>query len=116
MSFDKEMTGDVNVLTPKNNLMGGKETTELVTGIEEIAAQAPPKIVVDLGKVSYMNSTGLGALVRANAHCQNRGGWLRIARAGSRIKNVFLVTRLVFVFDTYESVEEAVQGAQNKTS
>ena len=116
MSFDKEMTGDVNVLTPKNNLMGGKETTELVTGIEEIAAQAPPKIVVDLGKVSYMNSTGLGALVRANAHCQNRGGWLRIARAGSRIKNVFLVTRLVFVFDTYESVEEAVQGAQKKTT
>jgi anti-sigma B factor antagonist len=116
MSFDKEMTGDVTVLTPKNNLMGGKETTELVAAIEEIAAQSPPKIVVDLGKVSYMNSTGLGALVRANTHCGNRGGWLRIARAGSRIKNVFLVTKLVFVFDTYESVEDAIQGAQKKSS
>ena len=114
MSFEKTMVGDVHVLTPKNNLMGGKETTELLSEIEEIAAKESPKIVVDLGKVSYMNSTGLGALVRANTHAGNRQGWLRIARAGSRIKNVFLVTKLVFVFDTYESVEDAVQGSQKK--
>ena len=114
MSFDKTMVGDVNLLTPKNNLMGGKETTELLAAIEEIAIADHPKVVVDLGKVSYMNSTGLGALVRANTHCLNRQGWLRIARAGSRIKNVFLVTKLVFVFDTYETAEDAVQGTPKK--
>lgn len=116
MSFEKTMVGDVTVLTPKNNLMGGKETTELLSEIEEISAKEAPRIVVDLGKVSYMNSTGLGALVRANTHAGNRQGWLRIARAGSRIKNVFLVTKLVFVFDTYESVEDAVQGIQKKVT
>jgi anti-sigma B factor antagonist len=114
MSFDKTMMGDVSLLTPKNNLMGGKETTELLSAIEEIADASQPKVVVDLGKVSYMNSTGLGALVRANTHCLNRQGWMRIARAGSRINNVFLVTKLVFVFDTYETVEDAVQGTPKK--
>jgi anti-sigma B factor antagonist len=110
MNLDREARGDVHVLTPKKNLQGGDETRELQQTVHEIAAQGVPKIVVDLGKVSYMNSVGLGALVGAHTTCANRKGWLRIARIGTRITNLFLVTKLTLVFDSYDSVDEAVAG------
>ncbi len=110
MSFDMEKRGDVHVLTPRKDLSGGEETRELERAIQEIIAQGPPRIVIDLGKVSYVNSTGLGSLVAAHTSCRNRQGWLRLARIGKRINNLFLITRLAFVFETFDSVEEALAG------
>lgn len=110
MSYDMEKRGEVHVLTPRKDLSGGEETRELEKAIQEIIAQGPPKIVVDLGRVSYVNSTGLGSLVAAHTSCRNRQGWMRLARIGKRINNLFLITRLAFVFETYDSVEDALAG------
>lgn len=110
MTFDHTTVGDVHVLAPKKNLVGKEETQELLAAIDEVAAKGEPKIIVDLGKISYVNSVGLGSLVRARTTCNNRNGWFRLARVGNRINAIFLVTKLVLVFDTFESVEEAVAG------
>jgi anti-sigma B factor antagonist len=116
MSLDRSTVGDVHVLTPKKNLLGGQETQALLAAVDEVAGKGDPRIVVDLGKISYLNSVGLGSLVKANTSCINRQGWLRIARVGTKIKNLFIVTKLTFVFDTYDSVEEAVAGANKNGS
>jgi anti-sigma B factor antagonist len=110
MNLDKEKRGDVYVLTPRKNLQGGEETKDLQQAVTDIVAEGTPRVVVDLGKISYLNSVGLGALVGAHTSCSNRQGWLRIARVGTRIKNLFLVTKLTLVFDSYDSVEEAIDG------
>jgi len=111
MTFDRTVVGDVTVLAPKKNLVGKDETQELLAAIDEVAAKGTPKVVVDLGKISYVNSVGLGSLVRARASCANRQGWFRLARVGDRINAIFLVTKLVLIFDTFETVEEAVSAA-----
>ena len=111
MTLDREQRGDVHILTPRKNLQGGDETRDLQQAVQDIGGQGSvPKVVVDLGKISYMNSVGLGALVGAHTSCSNRKGWLRVARIGTRIKDLFLVTKLTLVFDSYESVDEAVDG------
>jgi anti-sigma B factor antagonist len=110
MSLDRVQRGDVHVLTPRKNLQGGDETRDLQQAVHEIVAVGMPKIVMDLGRISYMNSVGLGALVGAHTSCSNRKGWLRVARIGTRIKDLFLVTKLTLVFDSYDSVEEAIDG------
>lgn len=110
MSLDQSTRGDVHILVPKKNLTGGSETTTLLTTVDEIAAAASPKIVLDLSKISFMSSMGLGSLVKAHTTCVNRGGWLRMAGIGARIESIMLVTRLTFVFDTYETVEQAIAG------
>jgi anti-sigma B factor antagonist len=114
MTLDREKRGDIEVLTPRKNLQGGEETRELQQVVQEITAQGVPKIVMDLGRISYMNSVGLGALVGAHTSCSNRKGWLRVARIGTRIKDLFLVTKLTLVFDSYETVEEAVDGVHKE--
>jgi anti-sigma B factor antagonist len=109
-SFDQKVHGDIQLLTPRKDLMGGSETKELSDFIQEIVAKGEPKIVVDLGKVSFLNSTGLGALVAGHVSCKNHQGWLRLARSTKRISNLFLITKLAFVFETFETVEEALVG------
>jgi anti-sigma B factor antagonist len=112
MTFEHTTVGDVHVLTPKKNLLGQEETLSLVGVIDEVAGRGAPKIVVDLGKISWVNSTGLGSLVRMRTTCHNRGGWFKLARVGERINSILMVTKLVLVFDTFETVEEAVAGTK----
>ena len=110
MALEKVQRGDIWVLTPKKDLMGGDETAELEQAIRSIGTEGTPRIVIDFARVSYMNSTGLGMLVSAHMACRNREGVLRLANISKRINNVFLITKLAFVFDTFDSVEEAVAG------
>lgn len=113
MSLEKRLVGDIHVLTPHKSLVGGDETRELSTAIQEVLAGGKPRIVVDLGKVSFLNSTGLGALVAGHVSCKNREGWFRVARTTKRIDNLFLITKLSFVFETFDTVEEALVGENN---
>jgi anti-anti-sigma factor len=116
MTFEHTTVGDVHVLTPKKNLVGQDETLAILGVIDEVAGRGTPKIVLDLGKVSWVNSTGLGSLVRMRTTCTNRQGWFRLARVGERINGILLVTKLVMVFDTFETVEEAVAGTHKAGS
>ena len=114
MNIERHQVGEVQVLTPHKSLMGGEETRELSSTIQEIVATGVPKIVIDLGKVSFLNSTGLGALVAGHVSCNNRQGWFRVARTTKRIDNLFLITKLSFVFETFDTVDEALAG-ENQT-
>lgn len=109
MQLDKSVVDGVHVLTPKKDLMGGPETRDLEEAIEAVESESP-RVVVDLGRISFINSTGLGSLIAAHLRCQKRNGWLRIARPSRRIKNVFLITRLSFELNTFDSVEDALRG------
>jgi anti-sigma B factor antagonist len=110
MQLDKEKKGDIWVLTPRKDLMGGEETRVLEQAIRDIVAEGTPKIICDLGRISYLNSTGLGSLVAAHMSCQNRSGFMRLANISKRISNLFIITKLAFVFETFDSVDEAVAG------
>ncbi len=110
MNLEIEKKGDIFLLTPRKDLSGGNETREMEKAIQEIVAQGKPAIVIDLGRVSYINSAGLGSLVAAHSSCKNREGWLRLAQTGKRIKNLFLITKLAFVFETFDTVEDALLG------
>jgi anti-sigma B factor antagonist len=110
MTLEKVKHGEIWLLTPKKDLSGGEETRDLERAIQDIIAEGTPQIVVDLGHVSYINSAGLGTLVALHTSCRNRQGYLRLARIGKRIKNLFLITKLSFVFETFDSAEEALAG------
>ena len=114
MLLEKEQRGDAWILRPRRDLMGGEETRELETAIREISNAGTPRIVVDLAKISYLNSTGLGSLVSAHMSCQNRQGSLRLANISKRISNIFIITKLALVFETFDSVDEALAGV-NRT-
>jgi anti-sigma B factor antagonist len=108
MNFDRTIIREVHVLTPKKNLMGQEETLVLRGAVEEIAGRGSPKVVIDLGKISFANSTGIGALVGMMTTCRNRRGAFAIARIEKRIKEVLVITQLIRIMPNFDTVEEAV--------
>ena len=114
MNLETHVIGDVHVLTLHRNLAGGKETQELNAAADAIIAKGTPRIVIDLGKIDFLSSLGLSAFVKIHTSCINRGGWLRIARIGKRIHDVLLITRLVMVFETADTVEDAIASGREQ--
>jgi len=110
MAIKENMIGGVSVLELRGNLMGGPETAEVHKRVKDLAANGVKKVVVDLGGVSWMNSTGLGALMSSLTTMRNNDGDLKIARATDKVKSLFIVTKLITIFDSFDSVDEALKA------
>jgi anti-anti-sigma factor len=104
-----ELHNGVYVLSPRRDLVNGPLTQELGILVGEIASEVThPRVVVDLGYISWASIRGLDTLVSAQAYLRGQEGNLVLARTTKRISNVFLITKLAFAFDTYETIEEAL--------
>ncbi len=110
MAIKEEMKAGISILEVKGKLMGGPETAEIHNRVKDLVSNGVNKVVIDLGKVTWMNSTGLGALMSSLTTVRNAGGDLKIARATEKVKSLFMVTKLVTIFDNYETIEEALNS------
>ena len=110
MQIKEQMQGDVAILTLKGKLMGGPETQAVHEKIKELTENDAKKIVIDLGKVKWMNSSGLGAIMGSLTTTKNAGGELKLAKVTEKVKSLFMITKLITIFDTYDSVDEAVSS------
>jgi len=110
MSIKEEMKAGVAILELKGKLMGGDETTEVHKRVKELVANDVKKVVIDLGHVAWMNSTGLGVLMSSLTTMKNSEGELKLARATEKVKSLFMVTKLITIFETFDTVEDAVDS------
>ena len=70
-------------------------------------------MVVDLSKVKFMNSSGLGMLISAMTTMRNAGGDLRLANVADRIQSLLVITKLITVFKHFDSVEAAAKSFED---
>ena len=108
MAIKEKIEGDIAVITLKGDLVGDPETTQLKEKVSSLISDQITKIVIDLGKVKYVNSTGLGTLISALGKARDAGGKLYLARVGDNVQNLFVITQLVKVFETFETVDRAL--------
>ena len=108
MALKEQMNGDVAVIELRGKLMGGPETNEIHAKVKELVANGVKKVVADIGKVTWMNSTGLGALMGAMTSLRNANGDLKLAKITEKVESLFVITKLVTIFDTFDTVDDAV--------
>ncbi len=108
MRIKEKIEGDVAILSLSGKMMGGPETQELQTHVKGLLNDKLTKVVVDLAKVKWMNSSGLGALMGSLTSMRNADGDLRIANVTEKVKSLLMITQLMTIFKTYESVDRAV--------
>lgn len=96
------------ILTLKGKAMGGPSATKFMDEIKSLIEKGKTNVVVDLSKVSFMNSSGLGMLITSMTSLRNAGGDLKICGASDRIESLLIVTKLITVFDHHKTLDEAV--------
>jgi len=100
----------VVILEPKGKIMGGPDATVLHDQLHELINQNKKKVVIDLSKVEWMNSTGLGILISGLTTLRNNGGELKLACVTDKIQSLLTITKLITVFENFDSIEEAVKS------
>ncbi len=110
MSFKEEVHGDTYVLHLKGKLMGGSETTAVHDRIRELSGVGVKRVVLDLANVKWMNSSGLGALMSGLTTMKNSGGDLRLSSVADKVESLLMITQLLKIFKTFESVDAAVKS------
>lgn len=102
--------GKIVVFELSGNYVGGDETDALRDAIKKETEAGNMMLVIDLSEVSYLNSTALGVLISAHANYTKRGGKIKLCGLNKNIENLFVITKLSLIFDTYSSKIEAVAG------
>ena len=114
MQIKEKIENNIAVLTLKGDFLGEPETTKVKDKIRSLIGDDVKHVIIDLGGVNYVNSSGLGTLISILTTVRNAGGDLRLARIGDKVQNLFVITQLIKVFDTYETVDRALSSYKMK--
>lgn len=98
------------VVELKGNVMGGPEAQEFNDMLHKYVENDKKNIVVDLASVKFMNSSGLGMLISGYTTMKNNGGQMKLANATEKINSLLVITKLITIFENYDSVEKAVES------
>jgi anti-sigma B factor antagonist len=106
-------SGEVNgvaVVWLDGRIVLGEETVALREKVKGLLGEGKKKLVLDLKKVAFIDSAGLGALVAAHTSAKSSGATLRLCNLGSRANELLQMTRLVTIFEVSNSEADAVSS------
>jgi anti-sigma B factor antagonist len=110
MQIDERTIGDVVVLDIKGRVQLGEGDEMLKDKVNSLLNQGRKKIILNLADVPYIDSAGLGEVVRTFTTVSRQGGNLKLLNLTKRITDLLAITKLLTVFDTYDSEQDAVQS------
>jgi anti-sigma B factor antagonist len=93
-------------------ILGGPEANSLNTELHRLIDKGSRLVIIDLGKVTLMNSSGLGLLIGGLTTMRHAGGELRLAAANENIRNLITITKLHTIFQIYPTVDDAIAGSR----
>jgi anti-sigma B factor antagonist len=110
MQIDQRAVGDVVVLDLKGRITMGEGDELLKDKVNSLVNQGHKKIVLNLADVPYIDSAGLGEIVRTYTTVSRQGGSLKLLNLTKRITDLLSITKLLTVFETFDSENEAVRS------
>ncbi|MFH1009940.1 MAG: STAS domain-containing protein [bacterium] len=110
MKLTTEKRGEVLVFALRGKIMGGPESTQFHEQLKQAIARGERKVVLDLGGVEWMNSSGLGLLISGFTTMRNAGSEMKLARTTDKIQSLLVITKLNTIFECHDTVEGAVNS------
>jgi anti-sigma B factor antagonist len=100
----------VSVVALDGRIVLGEESTSVREKLKSMTAAGKKKIVLDMDKIKYIDSAGLGTLIAAHLSAKTAGASLRLCNLGSKFREVLQITKLLTVFDVYDTEAAAVRS------
>ena len=110
LNIKQRQAGDVSILDLTGEVRMGDSATALRGAIRELVAEGNGKILLNLGGVRYIDSSGIGELVSSYTAINKEGGQLKLLNLTQKLQDLLTITKLLTVFDVYESEAEALNS------
>jgi anti-sigma B factor antagonist len=110
MQIEERKVGDVVVLDLKGKITLGEGDELLKDKVNSLVNQGNRKLVLNLEGVPYIDSAGLGEIVRTYTTVSRQGGSLKLLNLTKRITDLLSITKLLTVFETFDAENEAVRS------
>lgn len=113
MDIKERVVDGVSVLDLSGKIVLGEGDGQVRERIKDLLSDGQKKILLNLGDVTYVDSAGLGALISSYTTTKREGGQLKLVNLTKRIQDLLAITKLITVFDTYDSEQEALDSYSN---
>src|SRR5678810_884962 len=113
MVIEERVIGDVTILDLKGKMTLGEGDELLKDKINSLIHQGKKKLLLNLEGVPYIDSAGLCEIVRTYTTVSRQGGKLKLLNLTKRIQDLLAITKLLTVFETYESEPDAIKSFGN---
>jgi anti-sigma B factor antagonist len=110
MKIDERTVGDVVVLDLHGKILIGEGDDALREAVNRLADSGKTKILLNLADVPYVDSAGLGEIVRCYTTVSKKGGKLKLLNLTAKIRDLLAITKLLTVFETYDSEADAIKS------
>jgi len=110
IKLSSRQVGDVTVVDAAGRITLGEGSSALRYLLRDMVAKGQKKILLNLGEVSYIDSSGIGELVSGFTTVTNQGGSLKLLGLTKRVKDLLQITKLYTVFDVHDDEASAVRS------
>src|SRR5690348_15466340 len=109
---NREVDG-VSVVALDGRIVLGEESNALREKVKSLIAEGKKKVVLNMANITFIDSAGLGTLVASHHSAKSQGAALKLAHLGSKFQEVLQITKLMTVFDVYNTEAEAVRSEEH---
>ncbi len=110
LDIKERQAGDVTVLDMSGKVTIGEGSVALRTAIRRLLEEGKKKILLNLGGVGYVDSSGIGELVSSFTAINKESGQLKLLNLTQKLRDLLAITKLLTVFDVYESEADALNS------
>jgi anti-sigma B factor antagonist len=108
LNIGERQAGDVTILDLNGKITIGEGSVELRNKVRGLLGDGRNKILLNLGGVSYIDSSGIGELVSSFTAVNKESGSLKLVKLTQKLQDLLGITKLLTVFDVYEDEAEAL--------
>lgn len=110
MELNERIVGDVAFVGVVGSVLTNRGGPVLADKVNSLRQQGYMRIVIDLSRATYMDSAALGDLIHAYSSMKRAGGALKLMHVEARLLDLLTITKLVTVFETFNSEAEAIDS------
>jgi len=110
VKLNTRQVGDVTVVDVAGRITLGEGSSALRDALRDMINKNQKKILLNLGEVNYIDSSGIGELVSGFTTVTNSGGQLKLLNLNKRVKDLLQITKLYTVFDVHEDEAGAIRS------
>src|SRR5438046_1980076 len=112
LNIQERRIGDITVLDMDGNIRIGGSNVALKKAISSLVTEGRNQIVLNLARVAYIDSSGLGELISGHVTLNNKGGQIKLLNLTQRLQELMTITKLLTIFEVYEDESKAVDSFQ----